>query len=60
MEKLLEKYLKKRFGHNYVKIHYFEPNGGNCSTEYYSEESHYYKETININVWDVIAFLYCT
>ena len=58
MEKLLEDYLKSTKAWDYIKINYFDINGSNCETNFYTDASHYYKETENINIWGMVLFLH--
>jgi UDP-glucose 4-epimerase len=57
MEKLLERYIKSIEKWKYVCISYFDVDGANCFVEYYTDEFKIYKETKNINVWDMLVFL---
>jgi hypothetical protein len=57
MEKLLEKYLinYSDWGDIYIGDYYID--GAICSVTFYTDPSRYYKETTNINVWDMLMFL---
>lgn len=57
MEKLLEIYLKSVENWEYINIRNWNVDGATCFVEYYTDESKYYKETKNINVWDMLVFL---
>lgn len=57
MQKLLERYLKSIENSEYINIRNWNVDGATCFVEYYTDESNYYKETKNINVWDMLVFL---
>lgn len=57
MEKLLIKYLKEKFKHDYVDLAYHNVDGAICKIKYYTDESHHYHESANINIWDMLVFL---
>jgi len=55
-EKILIEYIKEQ---NYAieSIDNYDIDGSICKVVFYSDDSHYYKETININLWKFIFFL---
>jgi hypothetical protein len=57
MEELLTKYLKSAENWDYIVINHYNIDGANCEVVYYTEESKYYRETMNINIWDMLIFL---
>ena len=57
MKEILKKYIGKCYDLEYVYIDYFNIDGANCDVKFYSEESHRSRETVNINIWDMVSFL---
>ena len=57
MEELLTKYLKSTENWDYIMVNYYNIDGANCEVVYYTDESHYYTEKKNINVWNILIFL---
>ena len=57
MEDLLKKYLQKENNWDYIYITYWNVDGASCEVTYYTDESKYYKEKSNINIWDMMIFL---
>lgn len=57
MEKIFEQYLKNEYNLDYIKIINYDIDGANCSVNFYTDQSHHYKETNNINIWDMFIFL---
>lgn len=56
MEELLEPYLKSTYNWEYVKVDYYNVDGANCEVVFYTDVEEYYKETRNVNIWDLTAF----
>ena len=57
MEKLLERYLRScRYWEN-IYIGNYNIDGAICTVTFYTDESRHYKETTNINIWDIVVFL---
>lgn len=57
MEKLLEQYLKSYHNWENIYIGNYSVDGAICTVTFYTDESRYYKETTNINIWDILVFL---
>jgi hypothetical protein len=57
MENLLERYLKKLHNWQNIYIGHYDVDGAICSVTFYTDESRYYKETTNINIWDMLVYL---
>jgi hypothetical protein len=57
MENLLERYLKSYHNWGNIYIDNYNIDGATCSVTFYTDESRYYKETTNINIWDMLVFL---
>lgn len=56
MESLLKRYLKNYSYWEYIDIDYYNVDGAVCTVAFYTDESKYYKETLNINIWDMLVF----
>jgi UDP-glucose 4-epimerase len=54
---ILKKYIRKHHDWEYIDFDYFNIDGANCEVKFYTDESHCYIETININIWDMVMFL---
>lgn len=60
MKELLKNYIEKKLGYTNVKIEWHDVDGSICHVEYYpcaDEIYAEYKQHININIWDMLAFL---
>ena len=57
MEDILKKYIQKYHNWEYIYIDYYNVDGANCEVKFYTDESKYYSEKININIWDMLIFL---
>jgi len=57
MKEILTKYLKATY-RTYVEIDYFNIFGSICEVKYYTDKEHYYSEKVNINIWEIVVFLY--
>ena len=57
MKELLEKYLINYLNYGDIIIDNYLINGSMLSVTYYTDDSRHYKETTNINVWDMLIFL---
>lgn len=57
MEELIEDYLRSIYGEYAISIKNWNVDGANCYVEFYMDEYKYYKESLNINVWDMLVFL---
>ena len=60
MEKLLERYLKSYHNWENIYIGNYNVDGAICTVIFYTDESRYYKQTTNINIWDMLVFLNVT
>jgi hypothetical protein len=57
MKKLLENYIKSIDSWDCILVDYYNIDGANCEVIYYTDESKYYKETRNINIWEMLIYL---
>jgi len=57
MKQLLEKYLRIYFENEEIHIIYYNVEGATCETEFYLDKSEYYRDTKDINIWDMLVFL---
>ena len=57
MEDILKRYIQKYHNWEYIYIGYYNVDGANCEVKFYTDESKYYSEKININIWDMLIFL---
>lgn len=60
MKEILTKYLQSEDNWETIIVDYWNIDGANCEVIYYTDKSRYYKETKNINVWDMLMFLNLT
>lgn len=60
MENLLERYLKNYQNWENIYIGNYNVDGAICTVTFYTDESRHYRETININIWDMLLFLNVT
>lgn len=56
MEIILIAYLEAYLGFH-IYLEHFEVDGATCKTEFYTDEARHFKETHNINIWDMFVFL---
>ena len=57
MENLLKKYIQKQADWEDIYIGYYNVDGATCEVTYYTDYDRNYKETMNINIWDMMVFL---
>lgn len=57
MEEILLKYLKKRKHWDEIIIAGFQIDGAICSVDFHTDPSRQYRETENINIWEMLIFL---
>lgn len=59
MEELLIKYLTDYYKYfTNISIKHYNIEGSICEVHYYLDSSQYNVEKININVWEMLLFLY--
>lgn len=54
MKRLIEQYLRD---YSDIYIDHYNIDGAVCSVTFYTDESQHYRETTNINIWDMLLFL---
>lgn len=57
MEKLLEKYLRNYYKNEDITIRNYNVDGAICFVKFNTDESKYYTEQININIWEMVVYL---
>lgn len=58
MESLLKKFLLYKNDHlTKIYIDYYNIDGANCEVKFSPDDSGYYTEKININIWEIVEFL---
>lgn len=56
MKELLTKYIQSQDSWEDIYVDYWNVDGANCEVVYYTDKAKYYKETKNINIWDMLLF----
>lgn len=57
MKNILTKYIQQTDNWETIIVDYWNIDGSNCEVSYYTDNSRHYKETKNINIWDMLIFL---
>ena len=57
MEDLLKNFIIQVYKYPHVDIDHYIIDGANCTVNFYTDDGRYYRETVNINVWEMIGFL---
>lgn len=57
MKNTLTKYIQQTDNWENIIVDYWNIDGSNCEVSYYTDSSGHYKETKNINIWDMVIFL---
>lgn len=57
MEDLLKEYIQDKLNWDSIIINFYNVDGANCEVTFYTDDSKYYKEVININIWDMFIFM---
>lgn len=58
MENLILQFLKAECRNDSIIIKNYYTDGAICYVEYYTDDSMYYTEHKNINIWNILKFLY--